>query len=300
MAASQTIPPQTPAAARLTGILCMSGAALLFGVMALFVKLSTPTVPTSEVVFFRGAVGAIALWLPQRLGWLHIPPGVDRPRLVWRAVLGMLGIVTYVWAIAHIDLALASALNQSSPVFVAVIAAIFLGERFRWPVYAAVLAAFAGIVLVVSPDLRRVEIAALVGVASAVAAASAYTLVRRLRKTEAPTTIVLWFSSISALLAAPFAAVEAWVWPSPPVWLYLLVVGLAAVTGQLLLTQAYRRAEATVISPFLYLTTLTGLFFGWLFWGEWPQASALLGGVVVVGGALAVNVLSVPRPRVKR
>lgn len=274
------------------GILSMAGGAAAFATMAALIKVACAGVPIFQVVAVRGVVGwlVLAAWELWRDG--HIRRGVDRRRLFLRSLFGFGGIATYVWAIAHIDLGVASALNQSSPVFVALLSLLVLRERPPLPVPGLVLVAFAGVWLIVSPDLEAVDWDALMGVFSALNAAIAYILVRTLRHTDHPWAIIRWFSAWCLFLSLPTLAWEPWVWPDAGEALALVGAGLFALLGQVGMTWAYRLEEASIVSPFLYVSVVGSLAYGWFLWGEWPGSWALLGLLLVVASSLLIGWLS--------
>lgn len=274
------------------GILSMAGGAAAFATMAALIKVACAGIPVFEIVAARGVVGWLLLagWELWRDGGIR--RGVDRRRLFLRSVFGFAGIATYVWAIAHIDLGVASALNQSSPVFVAVLSLVVLRERPPLSVPVLVLVAFAGVCLVVSPDLRAVNWDALMGAASGLSAAVAYILVRTLRHTDHPWAIIRWFSAWCLFLSLPTIVIEPWVWPNAAQALALVGAAVFALLGQVGMTWAYRLEEASIVSPFLYVSVVGSLAYGWFIWGEWPGPLALLGLVLVVASSLAVGWLS--------
>lgn len=277
---------------RYKGIAAMTLGAVSFATMAALVKVACQDMPSFEVVFFRGLIGfsAVSAWELSRHGRLRA--GVDKRRLFFRSLFGFLGLIAYMWAIKYIGLAEAGALNQSSPVFVAVLSVIILRERAPAAVFLFVLTAFVGAVLIVSPDFSRVDWDALIGATSGLTAALAYILVRQLRQTDEPMVIVRWFAGWSALLALPLSIAWGWVWPDTTQLLALLGVGVFGLIGQMMMTFAYRWERAAVVSPFLYVATAGSLFYGWLIWDEFPSTAALIGVGLVVGSSLLIGWLS--------
>ncbi|MFH1530536.1 MAG: DMT family transporter [Pseudomonadota bacterium] len=276
----------------LQGIGFMVGAAVSFAAFSALVKVVTPRIPLFEIVFFRGAIAwaLLALWLRVRSG--GSPRAVARRDLLIRASLGFAGLVMYIWAVTHVELGLASALNQSSPIFVGLFAFLVLRERPHRAVPPLVLLGFLGAVFIVSPDLRGLNIHAAIGFASALASALAYTWVRKLRTTDRPETIVQWFSGFVMILGLPLMLVAGWVTPSPLEALLILLQGILSLSGQLCLTWAYRKGEAAVVSPFIFAAVLLGLLAGWVFWAEWPPAAALGGAGLLVLSSLGIMILA--------
>jgi len=270
----------------------MTGAAASFATFSALVKVIGDHIPLFTIVFFRGAVAwaALAIWEQARNG--RITVAVNRRDLTIRAFLGFSGLVMYLWAVTHVELGLASALNQSSPVFVGVFAFLILRERPHWFVPVLVVVGFAGATLIVSPDLRAVNIHATIGLASAVVSGLAYTWVRKLRKTDRPETIVRWFSGIVAVLGLPIMLIQGWVQPSAVELIILFALGFLSLSGQLCLTWAYRKGQAAVVSPFIYISVLLTLLAGWFFWAEWPGDTALGGAGLLVVSSIGIAILA--------
>lgn len=286
---------------RAKGIGMMVVAAIAFAGMSALMKAAS-RIHVLEIVFFRGFVGWLVLVVAERLRQQPVRSAVRPGRIFLRSLFGFGGLTTYVWAIHHIGLGVASALNQSSPVFVAVLSLLILRERPPRAVPVLVVVACAGAWLIIAPDLTSIDMNAMVGLVSAVLSATAYTIVRELRHTDTPWVIVRGFSGWTVVFSLPFLVVVGWQWPQGIEWAVLLGLGALALIGQLAITRAYSLAEASIVSPFIYLSVVANLALGWAFWGEWPVARALAGVGIVVVASLLIGWLSArtttapPRP----
>ncbi|RVD65926.1 EamA/RhaT family transporter, partial [Mesorhizobium sp. M4A.F.Ca.ET.029.04.2.1] len=152
-------------------------------------------------------------------------------------------------------------LNYAQPLLVVVFSSIFLGEAIRVYRWSAVAVGLVGVLIISWPELTLLRSGAalddqeLLGVIAAFAAAAisavAMLLVRNLVQTEKTATIVLWFSvtaSVMALFSVPFG----WQALTPTQAALLVVAGFCGGLGQILMTSAYRHAEASVVAPFEY------------------------------------------------
>lgn len=281
----------------LAGILSMAGGALAFATMAALIKVACKGVPIFEVVAVRGAIGWAVLAGVEVAATGRVVGGVDRRRLFVRSLSGFVGIATYVWAIANIDLGVASALNQSSPVFVAILSAVVLRERPPRAVPLLVLVAAVGAWLIVAPDVKAIDWNAVVGLVSAASAGYAYVLVRELRKTDSPWVIIRWFSAWSVVLSLPFLPTLGFVVPNGEEALALVGMAVFGLAGQVGMTFAYRLEEASIVSPFMYVSVVGSLAYGWFVWGEWPGTTALAGCGLIVAASLAIGWVSSRRAR---
>lgn len=269
--------------------------AFMFAVTGATVKAASARLPYTEVVFFRSALGLVALlpWLVRGglQGLTTRAPGLH----LFRGLTGVAAMYCFFYALGHLELATAVLLNYSAPLFIPFIAALWLGEpvpaSLRW----AIPLGFVGIALILKPGVlfglgeAVLEPAALIGVAAGFLAAVSFVAIRRLHASEPTTRIVFYFGVISTLIAA-VPLIWTWRTPDPALWGLLATMGAAATAGQLLLTRAYALAPAAQVGPFTYTVVLFSAALGWAVWGEIPGPWASLGTVLVVlAGVLAIQ-----------
>ena len=269
----------------------LSCSSLLFAGTGAAVKLASTSVSNEMVVCFRSFFGLVVL-----VPWLFHAGvrGLRTPyprQQVTRALAGLAAMYCFFYAIAHLPLAEAMLLNYSSPLFIPFIARLWLGEPIPHGIGWAIGIGFVGICLILRPGLGFFSGAALVGVASGVLTATAMVAIRGLARREPTARIVFYFSMICSVAAAPAAL---WKWRTPPwgAWLLLGLIGVLATSGQLLLTEAYSLAPAARVGPFTYTTVVFAAVFGWLLWGEIPDAMSVLGALLVfAAGFLAIRLM---------
>ncbi len=271
------------------GALYMIGASLLFAGMGAIVKFVSQSLPNEMVVFFRSLFGLLALtpWLARR-GMGAVATRRFREHLL-RGLAGLAAMYCFFYALAHLRLAEATLLNYTTPLFVPLIAAAWLGEKVTRRLWGLLALGFAGIALILKPGLTLFEPAALAGLASGLLAAFAMVGVRNLSRTEPATRIVFYFSLIAAAVSAvPLA----WRWENPPaeLWGWLIAMGSLATLAQILMTRAYASAPAAQIGPFVYTIVLFAALLGWSLWGEIPDAYSAAGALLVcAGGVLTIR-----------
>lgn len=276
------------------GALYLSAAMLSFSLMSTLVKLAGTGIPTVEVVFVRGLVGLPVLLVLARREGVDLR-GVNRRLLLARALIGTTAVMLLFYAAPRIPVGEAMLLNQSTPIFALPLAALFLRERITWRHAALAAVALAGVALVVKPGAGFLNVPGLAAFASAGFSAAAYVCVRRLTATDATTTIVVWFTAVGTLATAPFA-LAAFVVPTPAQLAALLGMGVAAVTGQLLLTTAYRRGEVGRLVVLGGLSAVFGAGWDLALWGHVPDGITALGGGVVIAACAAMQLMGPPRP----
>lgn len=279
----------------LRGAWCAILASLMFAFMGVAVRYSSASLPNEMLVFLRNGFGLIFLspWILQR--------GVSTlatKRLsahVVRTLSGLSAMYCFFYAIAHMHLAKAVLLNYSSPIFIAVIALIWLKEKASAQLMFAIALGFIGICFILKPDAGVLDQAAWVGLLSAVLAAVAMVTVRDLSSTEPTTRIVFYFSVTSTVLSA-LPLLWAWQAPSLHVVLAMAGAGLAATAGQLLLTYSYSLAPAPQIGPYTYSAVVFAAINGWIFWDERPDFYAILGALLVItAGIITLQRRTMPR-----
>ncbi|MGH8119640.1 MAG: DMT family transporter [Gammaproteobacteria bacterium] len=279
----------------LRGAYCAVLASLMFALMGVAVRYSSATLPNEMVVFLRNVFGLMFL-----LPWIlrHGFPRLATQRLsahVVRALSGLSAMYCFFYAIAHLQLAKAVLLNYSSPLFIAIIALVWLKEKASTQIMVALALGFIGICFILKPDTGILNQAAWVGLLSALFAAISMVSIRDLSRTE-PTMRIVFYFSVTATLVSAVPILWVWQAPSLHVAWAMAGAGLAATLGQLFLTYSYSQAPAPQISPYTYSTVVFAAISGWIFWDERPDVYSVLGALLVISaGIITLQRRSMPR-----
>jgi drug/metabolite transporter (DMT)-like permease len=194
----------------------------------------------------------------------------------------------FFYAIAHMPLADAMLLNLTSPLFIPLVALIWLHESVSARVWLAIAIGFAGVLLILRPDLEGISPVALIALLGGLFAAVAKVTVRRLSRTEPPLRIVFYFALTAGLVSAvPLA--WAWVPPTPTALLWLVAVALFATVGQVCLTKGLSLAPAARMGAFGYFSVIFGAAYGWLLWDEILAWSTFGGSLLIMLAGLLVG-----------
>lgn len=257
-------------------ISCLTISAFLFSIMGICIRYASQTVDNYTIVFFRNFVG-LMLFLPfimkqgtsfvktEKL-WMH----------TWRSLVGLAAMYGFFYAIAHLKLSNAMVFTYSSPIFIPLIAWLFLKERITKAMLMAAALGFLGVFCVAKPDQGLWNWVSAIGIASSLLASMAFVTVRALTKTEPPERIVFYFCLIGSLLSAiPMF----WVWRPYALkeLFFLIAAGILANVSQIFMSHAYRLAPAGQIAPVNYMAIIFAGVWGFFLWQETPNFYSLFG-----------------------
>ena len=270
---------------------------LAFSAMVTAVKIAGDTVPVGQIVFFRAVFGLIPLAVMiQWRGTWGSALATRRPLgHVGRGLIGATAMALWFAALSRLPLPDATAISFAQPLMTTALAVLILGEVVRLYRWSAVIVGFLGVLVVLWPNLGLLgsldeetrRVGALMAFGSACFMALAQVYVRQLIKTETTSSVVFYFSALTALFSL-FTLPFGWVMPDWPLFAMLAGAGLLGGLGQLALTHSYRLAPASVVAPFDYTALLFAVVIGiWLF-DEVPSTEVLVGSVLVVGAGLFV------------
>lgn len=253
-------------------------ASILFGVMAVFVRVAVVHMPPSQVAFVRFTGSLLVLLALGRGRPLRPQPG-NLLRVILRGVLGAGAIMLYYHGIQGAGAGLATLLNCSYPVFTALFAATLMGERFDARVRIALALSMVGVIIVLNPS-AQLSGAALRGGLSALGAAvfagGAVATARQLRSSESALLITTYFMAVGAAVSAP-ALLLGLPAVSPGLLVALAGVVLTSAGGQVLLHQGLGFAPATQGSLAAATSVVTAAVLEALWLGEHLSPSSLLG-----------------------
>lgn len=252
------------------------------------VKLLTGDISVAQVMFLRGVVATLLIFLLARHRKALRPLSVLRDRWIALRVVGEAGgTLTFLVGLSHIPLANASAILQALPLAVTMGAALFLAEPVGWRRWGAILAGFAGVLIIVRPGLDGFSPYSLMIVGTVIFAATRDIATRKVNAAIPSlylSTITAAAVAIAGLLLIP--PMGGW---KPVSASDLALISLAAcllLVGYQFIIMAMREGEISFIAPFRYTGFLWALLLGMAVFGEYPDAYMITGGLVVIGSGL--------------
>jgi len=281
--------PRLPAANQrpLAGALWMVASGLCFVGVVTLVKMQGDAVPAAQAAFLRFALGLgfILPVLPHVIrAW---PTGRDLSLFGLRGALHSVAVILWFFAMPRIPLAEVTAMGYLAPVFVAIGAALFLGEAVRLRRIMAIVAAILGALIILRPGLREVAPGHLAMIGTALCFATSYLVVKPLAERYSPNVVVTLLSITVTIGLAPLAA-AVWV---PVSWAQIgafFLVACFATVAHYCMTMAFASAPITVTQPVTALQLLWSVLLGALLFGESVDSFVLLGGGLIVSAVVFI------------
>jgi drug/metabolite transporter (DMT)-like permease len=274
---------------------------MIFSGQDWIIKLLSGDYPVHQAIAIRGVVAVPILLaviaataslrdlLSPRAGWLTV-----------RGLVLMVAYTAYYLAFPSMPLANVVALWFTAPLFVTLLAGPFLGERVGMRQWAATIVGFIGVLIIVRPLTSAFALSSLLPIVSALAYAISALMARRMGETESAAVMSLYQNFVYLLVALVLATifggggfegtgdpsleflVRGWVNPSARDLALLAACGVIASAATVLLTQAYRMAEANFVSCFEYTAIIWACLGGYLFWNEVPDLYTFIGAALIV------------------
>ena len=266
----------------------MIASVICFSIMDICVKW-LDYYPVGQVLFLRFFIGFIPIFFIIPKDRLLDFYKTSRPGLhAFRAICGALAIIALFYGLRELPLADVVSLTFGGPIFVTVASIFFLSEKVGIKRWSAVLIGFIGMLLIVQPAFIEVNYYYIAPIVFCVFFACVAISVRSLSKTEPNYTIAFYFTLLCTVLGLITIIKGDWVLPNKIDLLIFIVMGLCGSIANLLLTQSYRLAEASLVTPIKYLSLVFAIVFGFMIWSEVPKILTLFGALLVVTSSLII------------
>jgi drug/metabolite transporter (DMT)-like permease len=273
------MPNQNPVRAALW----MSCAVLSFSFMAVAVRELLRHMGAFEILFLRTLVTMLLVAAAvARAGTATLRTRLFRIHLA-RALMHLGGQYCWIYAIGALALATVFAIEFTMPVWVALLATLFLGERMNRGRVVMLALGLAGIAIILRPDVRGLHPAALVMVLGSLFYAGNMVMTKRISATDSPLAVLFWMS-LTQLPLTFFTALPQWVTPRPVDLLWAVVIGSGSFIAHYSMTRAMKLGEATLVVPIDFLRLPLIAMVGAAFYHEPLQAATFAGAAVIFAG----------------
>jgi drug/metabolite transporter (DMT)-like permease len=271
------------------GVLLMLTAVGTFSVMDGMLKVLAARYPMAQVAGLRGLAS-----MPFLLGLYAIRGNLNKLRMhtpwlhLLRGVLGVVMMLTFVYAVARQSLTGVYAIFMIAPLLIVALAAVLLREKVDAGRWFAVLLGLAGVWVMLQPaasDFKRT--AAFAAFGSALCYAFSALTARRLTRTDSSESMIFSFLVVVAATCLALAW-PGWVEVQARDWLLLVGIGIFGGIAQHCITDAFRYASASTLAPMEYTALVYGLIIDWTIWSATPTGVVLFGGLLIVAAGIYV------------
>ena len=265
--------------------LWMAGTLFSFMAMAIGGRELSGGLSTFQILFFRSLVGLLIV------GVLVAVTGkrrISTRQLRWHLVRNIShfgGQFGWFYGIAYISLAKVFAIEFTLPIWTAILAAVILKERLTPPRIAAILFGIVGMLVILRPGMGVMDTASMAVLAGAVCYGLSHTLTKKITVHDPPVTILFYMTLIQLPLGF-FLSVSNWAFPAPGMWPWIIVVGIAALSGHYCLARALAIAPATVVVPMDFLRLPLIALVGFILYNEGLDYFVFIGAMIMLAGNL--------------
>ncbi|MGH8668649.1 MAG: DMT family transporter [Burkholderiales bacterium] len=268
----------------LRAVLWMSCAVLSFSLMAVAVRELLHTMGVLEILFLRTLVTFLmVVGIVPRVGIAPLRTRRFSAHLA-RALMHLGGQFCWMYAIAALTLATVFAIEFTMPVWVALLAVVFLGEHMSRGRMVALALGLAGIAVILRPGLGAFHPAALVMVLGSMCYAGNMIMTKRLSSTDSPLAVLFWMSA-SQLPLTFAAALPQWVAPGLAELPWIVVIGAGSFIAHYSMTRAMKLGDATLVVPIDFLRLPLIAVVGAVFYDEPLEAAVFAGAAIIFAGS---------------
>ena len=265
----------------------MAGYSLCYALLWAIVRHLSEELHPFQLVFFRTVLGFLFI-LPalRRIDTSKLKI-IPRPLYFFRAIFNITSVFGAFYAVSHIPLADAVAYSYLAPIFATLLAALFLGEKFRLARLLAVLCAFAGMLVLLRPGFQELGPGVIGALVSALCFAATMTCVKKLTGEDPPSVVTFY----GFALGTPISLVVAlffWQWPTALQWPLILVLGVCSVTAHICMARAFSLAEMTAVMPVDFTRLIFASIIGITLFGDPFDIFTWIGAAMILSSSVYV------------
>jgi len=272
-----------PTSPLVLGAIWMVGALASFMMMAVAGRELSDTMHTLQIVWMRSIFGIlVVLFFVSRKGWAsvhttHLKLQIGRNLVHYAAQSG------WFLSVALLPLATVFAIEFTTPIWVAILAVLFLGERMDRGRLIAIVLGFAGILIIVPPGPEMFSVGSVAVMGAAIGFALTLTITKYLTRTDGPLTILFYMMSVQTVIGA---IPGLWFWVTP-VWadaVWILFVGFTGLSAHYCLARAFQLADASFVMPIDFLRLPMAAVVGFFLYQESIELAVFIGAAVIFAG----------------
>lgn len=264
----------------------MAGWLALMLIVTVAAREATRAVNVFQLMEVRAVLSLILLYPLIRMngGFAHLKTARVHLHIV-RNLIHCTAQIGWFYALTLIPIGQVVAIEFTMPIWTAIIAASFLGERMTvWKITAIVLG-LVGVIVIVRPATGAINIGQLIALAAAVGFGISIAVMKSLTRTEQTLTIIFWMLAVQGAVSL-LPALYVWTWPSLQVWGWMTVIAGCGTFSHYCMARAMLYADATVVLPMDFLRVPLTAALGWLLYSERLDAFTVLGAAMILTGNL--------------
>jgi drug/metabolite transporter (DMT)-like permease len=278
----------------LKAALWMAGSLACMLAMTIAGRETTRELDVFQVMELRSALGLLMLYpLVRRNGGIAAMRSSFPIQHLGRNIVHYSAQGSWLYALTLIPLAQLIAIEFTAPIWAALLAMTFLGERMNLAKVAAIILGLVGVTIIVRPGAASIDLGQFVVLAAAFGFAISFVMVKSLTKVDSAVKIIFWMLVIQSVLGL-LPALYVWRWPSLEVWPWLLVIAFSGSFAHYCMARAVSHADATVVMPMDFVRVPSTAFVGWLIYSEQVDSFSIIGTLLILGGNL-LNLSGKPR-----
>jgi drug/metabolite transporter (DMT)-like permease len=273
-------------ASKTMAALWMAGWLSLMLVMAVAGREATRELNVFELMELRSLLGfALLAPLIWRAGGPSILKTARLPQHIARNLVHYGAQIGWFFALTLIPIGQVVAIEFTMPIWTALLAASFLGERITLFKLAAIALGLIGVIVIVRPDTGSVNPGQLIALIAAMGFGISIALVKSLTRTEPTVSIIFWMLVVQ-FCAGLFPSLYVWTWPSTEAWGWIVVIAVCGTFSHFCMARAMLYADATIVVPMDFLRVPLTATAGWLIYSERLDLFTLLGAALILSGNL--------------
>jgi drug/metabolite transporter (DMT)-like permease len=269
------------------GISAMLISIVLFSAMDSIVKWLGGSYPTHQIMFFRCAVAMVPIVVIITMrGGISLLRIQEPFLLSIRCLLGITAMGFAFYAFSLMRLADGLAILHTTPLFMTVLSIMFLKERVGLHRWAAVMAGFIGMTIVVRPGNSMFESGSFYMLLAAFCISCTTILIRHLSIRSDPVNLTFYFTMSGVLISSIAIFFLGWQAPEGRDWAFFIAVGFLGGMAQYLMNVSYRQAQISMVAPLKYLSIGFGGMIAYFVWSELPDLQSLVGISIIIACGL--------------
>ncbi len=274
----------------------MAGWLTLMLIVAIAGRETTRELSVFQIMEVRSVLGFFMLYPLIRLNGGFAAMKTSLPlRHIGRNLAHYAGQLCWFFALTLIPLGQVVSIEFTMPIWTAILAASFLGERMTVWKISAIALGLVGVIVIVRPATGEINPGQLIALAAAVGFAISIAMTKSLTRTESTLTIIFWMLVIQSA-AGLFPALSVWIWPSAYAWGWIVVIAFCGTFSHYCMARAMLHADATMVLPMDFLRVPLTATAGWLIYSEPLDRFTVLGAALILAGNLLNLRAPVPAP----